>query len=121
LHPGPCASHPLTLANLIRAHTLTLTSAHQKKVTAAPAKAVRAPAGKKKLTVPKPFKFHESAKALGNVVATGATSAGGAGAGAAPASPFVPLAVKVQRFQKQTPDRFKSKVLKVRTRVRTFA
>ncbi|KAG9287544.1 hypothetical protein G9A89_019605 [Geosiphon pyriformis] len=49
------------------------------------------------ITIPKPFKFHSTTRfnTLDQIKR----------------SPYVPLAVRVQRFLKETPDRFKSKVI----------
>ncbi|KAJ3415029.1 hypothetical protein HDV05_005674 [Chytridiales sp. JEL 0842] len=47
------------------------------------------------LTIPKPFNFHSSLrKASGNTVGT--------------KSPYVPLAIRIKKFEAETPDRFKA-------------
>ncbi|KAJ8330610.1 hypothetical protein O5D80_001133 [Batrachochytrium dendrobatidis] len=60
------------------------------------------------LTIPKPFSLHS------RVTQTARSSA-------APVSPYVSLAVKVQKFQSKTPDRFRTKAVKLPARNRDYS
>ncbi|KAH6599966.1 hypothetical protein BASA50_002650 [Batrachochytrium salamandrivorans] len=90
-------------------HSMTLRRSSAKPSTGGVMKKRTAKKNPMDLTIPKPFNLRsQGSKLAGN------------SSSVAPSSPYVSLAVKVQKFQSKTPDRFRTRAVKLPLRKRDF-